>query len=415
MGKPRSFFSRERKVRTADRFVGDMQRAGLVMQRAGSGDGAEWVVDGSALKNFASCSYMGLERHPELLAGAEAALREFGSNFSISRAYLQCPLYEALEHALGRIMQRHVMVAPSTTMAHLAALPVLVGDRDLVLVDQFAHASVHMATDLVADVPIELVRHSRLDVLEHKLADVGDAFERIWYLCDGIYSMLGDFAPFAGLAELLARHPKLHLYVDDAHGMSWTGRHGRGAALTELGASDRVIVAVSLSKAFGATGGAVAFPSEDLRTRVRRSGGPMVFSGPIPPAALGAAVASAELHLRPEFDVMQAELAERMSYARTRLAEKGVTMTTNDATPIFMIQFDSAPEVATTVRRLRERGFYCCVSTFPAVPVNKPSIRFTVSRHNSFDDIEALIEELSGAVEWRHEMASTPEATPAMF
>jgi 7-keto-8-aminopelargonate synthetase-like enzyme len=112
---------------------------------------------------------------------------------------------------------------------------------------------------------------------------------------------------------------------------------------------------------------------------------------------------------------MQAELAERMSYARTRLAEKGVTMTTNDATPIFMIQFDSAPEVATTVRRLRERGFYCCVSTFPAVPVNKPSIRFTVSRHNSFDDIEALIEELSGAVEWRHEMASTPEATPAMF
>ncbi len=412
MGKPRSFFSRERKVRTADRFVADMQRAGLVMQRAGSGDGAEWVVDGSALKNFASCSYMGLERHPELLAGAQAALHEFGSNFSISRAYLQCPLYETLERALGRIMERHVMVAPSTTMAHLAALPVLVGDRDLVLVDQFVHASVHMATDLIADVPIELVRHSRLDVLEERLAEAGD-FERVWYLCDGIYSMLGDFAPFAGLSRLLARYPKFHVYVDDAHGMSWTGRHGRGAALTELGAHERVIAAVSLSKAFGATGGAVAFPNGELRDRVRRSGGPMIFSGPIPPAALGAAVASAELHLRSEFAGMQAELGERMRFARTRLAEEGVTMTTDDETPIFMIQFDSAPAVATAVRALRERGFYCCVSTFPAVPVNKPSIRFTVSRHNSFEDIEALIEELVRAVPRRSENAIHSELASA--
>jgi 7-keto-8-aminopelargonate synthetase-like enzyme len=413
VGKPRSFFSRERKVKTADRFVADMQRAGLVMQLAGSGDGAEWVVDGSALKNFASCSYMGLERHPELLAGAEAALREFGSNFSISRVYLQCPLYEALERALGRIMERHVMVAPSTTMAHLATLPVLIGDRDLVLVDQFVHASVHMATDLIADVPIELVRHSRLDVLEQKLAAAGDDVERVWYLCDGVYSMLGDFAPFAGLAELLTRYPKLHLYVDDAHGMSWAGRYGRGAALTELGASDRVIAAVSLSKAFGATGGAVALPSGELRERVRRSGGPMIFSGPIPPAALGAAVASAELHLRPEFAAMQAELAERMRFARTRLAEEGVAMTTNDATPIFMIQFDSAPAVATTVKMLRERGFYCCVSTFPAVPINKPSIRFTLSRHNSFEDIEALIKELSRAVPRRHENSTLSDLTSA--
>jgi len=121
MAKTRSFFTRERKVRTADRFVREMQKAGLVMQGAGSSDGPEWIVDGRPLKNFASCSYMGLEQHPDLLAGAQAALHEFGSNFSISRAYLQCPLYEMLERALGRIMERHVVVAPSTTMVHLAA------------------------------------------------------------------------------------------------------------------------------------------------------------------------------------------------------------------------------------------------------------------------------------------------------
>jgi 7-keto-8-aminopelargonate synthetase-like enzyme len=279
-------------------------------------------------------------------------------------------------------------------MAHLAALPVLVGDGDLVLIDQFAHASVHMATELIDDVPIELVRHNKLEAIEQKLEEAGDRYERVWYLCDGVYSMLGDYAPFAGLADLLQRYPRLHLYVDDAHGMSWTGLHGRGPALAELHASDRVVVAVSLSKAFGATGGAVAFPTTEMRDRVRMCGGTLMFSGPIPPAGLGAAVASAELHLSPEWEAMQSEVQDRIRFARAGLANAGLTMTTNDATPICMIQYDSSSSALATVGGLRERGFYCCVSTFPAVPMNKPSIRFTLSRHNSYEDIEALIAEL---------------------
>jgi 7-keto-8-aminopelargonate synthetase-like enzyme len=183
--------------------------------------------------------------------------------------------------------------------------------------------------------------------------------------------------------------------VDDAHGMSWTGRHGRGPGLTQLGASDRVVVAVSLSKAFGATGGALALPTPELRNRVRRCGGTLMFSGPIPPAGLGAAVAAAELHLRPEFETMQAELHDRIRFARAGLARAGLRMTTDDATPICMIQYDSPDEAMATVQGLRARGFYTCVSTFPAVPMNKPSIRFTLSRHNSFEDIAALVDQLA--------------------
>jgi 7-keto-8-aminopelargonate synthetase-like enzyme len=382
-------------VQTTDRFVSELQDAGLIMQRAGSGDGAKWTVDGVPLRNFGSCSYLGLERHPALISGAEAALHEFGSNFSISRAYLECPLYDDLERALGTMMDREIVVAPSTTLAHLAALPVLVGDNDLVLIDQFAHASLHMATELIADVPIELLRHNRVDLLERKLIEASAQYERIWYICDGVYSMLGDFAPFAGLADLLERYPKLHLYVDDAHAMSWTGRFGRGAALTHLGRFDRVIVAMGLAKAFGATGGVLALPTAELRYRVRRCGGPMIFSGPIVPSALGAALASAQLHLSPAFDDIQAELRERMKFTRAALLRYGLVTATDAETPIFMMHFDSAPAALDVVRSLRERGFFLCVSTFPAVPMNKPSIRFTISRHNSFEDIQALVDTLA--------------------
>jgi 7-keto-8-aminopelargonate synthetase-like enzyme len=252
-----------------------------------------------------------------------------------------------------------------------------------------------MATDLIADVPIELVRHNRLDLLEERLASTDAQYERVWYICDGVYSMLGDFAPFAELGALLARYPKLHLYIDDAHAMSWMGQHGRGAAMHHLGASDRVTVAVSLSKAFGASGGALAFPSAALRERVRNCGGPMIFSGPIPPAALGAAAASAELHLSSAFSAMQDELRERMAFARAALAGHGLSTATDAETPIFMIHYDSGAQAAAVIRALRDRGFFCCPSTFPAVPMNKPSIRFTVSRHNELPEIAALVDNLA--------------------
>jgi 7-keto-8-aminopelargonate synthetase-like enzyme len=263
-----------------------------------------------------------------------------------------------------------------------------------------------MATELIADVPIELIRHNRLDALERRLIEAGETYERVWYLCDGVYSMLGDLAPFAGLSELLLRHPRLHLYVDDAHAMSWAGQHGRGAALSHLGNSDRVVVAVSLSKAFGATGGALSLPNAELRDRVRRCGGPMVFSGPIPPAGLGAALASAQLHLRAEFAHMQAELAERIEFARNALRERGLHVATDAHTPIFMLHYDAASDATGVVRSLRERGFYSCVSTFPAVPMNKPSIRFTVSRHNSLSDLELLIDHLADVSAAPREVAS---------
>ena len=121
----------------------------------------------------------------------------------------------------------------------------------------------------------------------------------------------------------------------------------------------------------------------------------MIFSGPIPPAGLGAALAAAELHLRPEFEDMQGELRDRVSFARAGLAQDRAQPGHERRDPVLVIHYDSPDTAIATVQGLRERGFYTCVSTFPAVPMNRPSLRFTMSRHNSFSDIEALIAQLA--------------------
>lgn len=397
--------TRERKNQTVNRILEEARQQGLICNRAESANGPKCTIRGKSLSNFGSCSYMALEAYPALRAGAAAALEQYGTQFHFSRAYLESPLYGELEDALDVITGRPTLVAASTTLAHLSALPVLIKDDDVVLIDQFAHASLHMATELLKGTLVERVRHNRMDVLEDKLREHTRAGQAIWYICDGVYSMLGDFAPFQALSQLLERYPQLHLYIDDAHAVSWTGKHGRGAALTQLGHSERVVVALSLNKAFSGAGGALALPSEALRRRLRHCGGTMVFSGPIQPPMLGASVASAKLHLEPSFEAMQLELLERINIARAAIVRQRVPVATEDRTPICMVQFDSAERARRAVADIIARGYYCCYSAFPAVPIDRPSLRFTVSRHNDLAEVSRFVETLAEVVGPRSERA----------
>ncbi|HYQ17553.1 MAG TPA: aminotransferase class I/II-fold pyridoxal phosphate-dependent enzyme [Polyangiaceae bacterium] len=398
-----SKLTRERKNKTVNRILEELRSNGLICNRAESANGPKCTIGGKALSNFGSCSYMGLEAHPSLRAGAAAALEEYGTQFHFSRAYLESPLYGELEAALDEITGRPTLVAASTTLAHMAALPVLINDNDVVLIDQFAHASLHLATDLLKDTVVERVRHNRIDLLEDKIKQHTKPGQIIWYVCDGVYSMLGDFAPFKELGELLERYPQLHLYIDDAHAVSWTGQHGRGAALTALGHSERVVVALSLNKAFSGAGGALALPNAAMQRRIRHCGGTMVFSGPIQPPMLGAAVASAKLHLDPGFGALQAELAERIRAAREAITRFGLPVATQDWTPICMVQFDAADRARRCVTEMMRRGFYCCISVFPAVPMDRPSVRFTLSRHNDVREVARFVETLADVVGARAE------------
>ena len=77
--------------------------------------------------NFGSCSYVGLETDLRLKAAAIDAVSRYGVQFASSRAYVSCPPYAELERLLGALFDAPLVVALTTTLAHLAALPILVG------------------------------------------------------------------------------------------------------------------------------------------------------------------------------------------------------------------------------------------------------------------------------------------------
>jgi 7-keto-8-aminopelargonate synthetase-like enzyme len=393
MRESRTAFTPAQLVDLIEQSVAQAEDAGVIMNRlaAATYTGQHVEIAGQSLCNFGSCSYLGLELRRELKEAAIEAVERYGTQFSFSRAYLESPLYAELEELLASIAGGPVLVTPSTTLAHIAALPVLVEQGDAVLIDQFAHASMQTSVGLLKGIHIETIRHSRMASLSARVERLAKSHRRIWYILDGLYSMLGDFAPMDAIWELLEANPQLNLYVDDAHSTSWIGERGCGHALDRLMDRERVVVALSLNKAFSAAGGALVLPDEASKARVRRCGGPMLFSGPVQPPMLGAAVASAKLHLDPSFSDLQRQLADRIDTVLSLGEELGIALADREKTPIFFVRCGRAELTFSIVQTIRAHGFYVSPSVFPAVPHNQSGFRFTVTLHNTLSDIHAFM------------------------
>ncbi|MGZ5077267.1 MAG: aminotransferase class I/II-fold pyridoxal phosphate-dependent enzyme [Methylobacter sp.] len=361
-------------------------------------NGRTVCLNGRHVLNFALCSYLGLEQDSRLKQGIIDAVNRYGTQFAMSRAYLSATPYAELEANLEKLFGGYVLATPSTTLGHIAALPVLIQKGDAIIIDQMAHNSMQTAAKLVQvdGVPVETLAHSNLELLEERIDTLSKQYRHIWYLADGIYSMFGDRAPVDQLGGLLNRHEQLHLYFDDAHGMSWTGRHGRGYVLENLPIQEQMVVATSLCKAYAAGGGALVFPNTQMRRYVKNCGGPMIFSGPIQPPMLGAALASARIHLSSEITQLQLELQDRIEFCNRMLKVYDMSALCSSQSPIFYIKLGLPHIAGDMVKKLLNDGFYTNHAAYPAVSRRKSGIRFTLTRHLSFDDIHNLIKAIAG-------------------
>jgi hypothetical protein len=152
-----------------------------------------------------------------------------------------------------------------------------------------------------------------------------------------------------------------------------------------------MVLATSLAKAF-ATGGAVLiYPDKELARKVRTCGGPLITSGPLQPAQLGAAVAAAKIHLTDEIYTMQEELRERIRYTNLMLRKYGLPVIAENNEAVFFIGVHLPKVGYNMVRRMLDAGYYVNLGIFPAVPMKNTGIRFTITRLHTYAQIEAMV------------------------
>ena len=358
-------------------------------------DGRVVTIDGRPLVNFGSCSYLGLEKHPAMKAGVIAAVSRYGTQFSSSRTYVSSPAYAEAEALLGSLFGRPAIITPSTTMGHVATMPTVIGEKDLLVLDHQVHHSVQVAAKLVKaqGSRVELIRHGDLDALDQLCRQHRRSAGRVWFAADGLYSMYADFLQVDRVNALMRRHDNLWLYLDDAHAAGWTGRHGRGYVLSHLAgvALERSVVALSLNKSFAAAGGVITFPTEEMRRRVFTCGGPLIFSGPVQPPMLGAVLASARLHLTEDVAARQRVLLERIRLFNRLAREHHLPLVSPSEAPIRCVGAGVTAVAYRLTARLRDAGIFVNTATFPAVAAKRSGARLTLTVHHSEDDVRAVV------------------------
>jgi 7-keto-8-aminopelargonate synthetase-like enzyme len=383
-------------IETTDQIITDGVKRGILhlYTEGEKVEGNRVILKGKPALNFGSCSYLGLEFDPRLKESSKAAIDNYGTQFSESRAYISIKLYEELEELLFKVFNAPTVVTATTTLGHIANIPVLIGPADAVITDQRVHNSINTAVRLLAasGTHIEIVRHNRLDLLEDRVKALKNKYQKIWYLADGIYSMFGDMAPMNEIYQLLDTYSQLHLYIDDAHGMSIRGENGRGSVLDNRYFHPKMALATSLNKAFASGGGALVFPNKELARKVRTCGGPLITSGPLQPAQLGSAIAAAKIHLSSEIYSMQEELREKIKFTNLMLKKyKLPVIAENNEAAVFFIGVHLPKVGYNMVRRMLDAGFYVNLGIFPAVPMKNTGIRFTITRVHTFSEIEKMI------------------------
>ncbi|OXM75230.1 MULTISPECIES: 8-amino-7-oxononanoate synthase [Amycolatopsis] len=279
--------------------------------------------------DLANNDYLGLSGHPDVRRAAAEAALVWGAGAGASRLVTgTTTLHAELERELAGFTGRAAALVFSTGYHANLSVVTALADRDTVIVsDAHVHASLIDAARLSRAV-IRVVPHNDVTAVRDALAAAGG--RRALVLTESIFSVLGDAAPLAELAETCAAHGAL-LVVDEAHGLGVAGDGGRGL-LHGLGLHDHphVVMTATLSKSLGAMGGAVLGSAALIDHLVNRAR-PFIFDTGLAPApAAGALAALRVLRGQPglpsRIHERGAALADRLGVPRSAGAVLSVPM-----------------------------------------------------------------------------------------
>ncbi|HWU33413.1 MAG TPA: aminotransferase class I/II-fold pyridoxal phosphate-dependent enzyme, partial [Marmoricola sp.] len=222
------------------------ERAGLTRRLA--------RFDHARVIDLAGNDYLGLARHPEVIAGALRATETYGAGAGASRLVTgTLAIHEDLEAALASFTGSESALIFSTGYhANLSVLSGLVDDDTLVISDAHVHASMIDGCRL-ARAHVEVAPHGEVATVEALLTRRPQT--RALVLTESIFSVLGDATPLLELLNVCERTDAL-LVVDEAHGLGVAGIDGSGLA-RHVGAAGHpnLLLTGTLSKSFGAQGG----------------------------------------------------------------------------------------------------------------------------------------------------------------
>jgi len=320
------------------------------------------------------------------VAAAHRALDRWGAGSGASRLVTGSrPGHRQLEEVLAawKGTDRAVLF-PTGFAANLGVLGAFARRGVRICSDELNHASIIDGARL-SRAEIAVYRHGDVEHLESLLVSATDP---TIVVTDVVFSMDGDLAPVADIAEVCRRHRSL-LVLDEAHSVLGPDL---GPSLEGL----EVLRVGTLSKTLGSLGGFVAGRRgfvDLLENRAR----PYVFTTAPTPADTAAALAALEIFRSPE----GADL-------RARLAGYVGTVSPGHPSPIVPVVLGSDQRAVAASKAMLDRGVWVPAIRPPTVPAGTARLRVTVSAAHTPEQVDLLVAALAELASGVHDRDGEP-------
>ncbi len=352
--------------------------------------GAETIIGGQRLINFASYDYLGLNGHPEIVAAAEAATRAFGTSVSASRISAgERQVHRELESLLAaNYAAEDSIVFNSGHAGGVSTIASLMGPKDVIFHDVLSHNCIVVGAQLSGSARRNFA-HNDLDALEALLESERPRFERAMIITEGLFSMDGDGPD---LARLIALKKKFGcwLMMDDAHALGVLGAHGRG--IFDHQNVDPAGVDLwfgTLSKTLVGCGGYVAGKAVVVDLLKCHAPG-FVYSVGMPASNAAASAKALEIMNREPARVARLQANSQLFL---HLA-KAKGLDTGEAWGYAVIPVIVGETARTLVlsEQLKRKGFNAFPILPPGVPEKSSRLRFFINASHTEDQIKAAVD-----------------------
>jgi glycine C-acetyltransferase/8-amino-7-oxononanoate synthase len=344
--------------------------------------GANVVLDGQPVLLLCSNNYLGLADHPRVQEAAAGAALRWGVGAGSSRLVSgTMTIHRRLEQRLAAFKGTPTaLLFGSGYLANLGVVAALSRAGEVVFSDELNHASI-----------IDGCRLSRADTfvyghndVEHLAWGLAQAEGRgSLIVTESVFSMDGDVAPLAQIAELARRHG-VRVVVDEAHGTGCLGPGGRGAvAAAQLDGAIDIVVVGTLGKALGSYGAYVAC-DEEIAALLTNSARSLIFSTAPPPPAVAGALAA--LELLEEQPSLVDRLRSNAETLRAGLAREGFGVA-GASTQIVPLVVGDASTAMRVCEAALERGVFAQAIRPPTVPDGTSRLRLAVMATHTSDEL----------------------------
>lgn len=345
---------------------------------------------GKNLLNFSSSDYLGLAKHPLLVARSKEYAEKFGIGSGSSRLVAgNLDIFETLERDLARALKKPAALilgtgyqTNTTVLEALLDKKVLSGDP-ILFCDRLIHTSIISSVRHFADVM--RFRHNDLDHLQELLEKHHSTSRPLFILVESLYSMDGDQVNLTKLTQLAKEYGAM-LYVDDAHSVGVNGSAGWGNAVDY--ADDVDTIMGTFSKGLGSFGGYIGC-SETVKDYLINKCKGLIYSTALPLPVLGAI--SAAIELVPQLTTARQQLTKHTERVLAFFRENNLNSGASTSHIIPWVIGD-VEQALYASELLKQEGILGVTIRPPSVPESQSRIRFCLTAAHEEQHINHLLD-----------------------